>query len=298
MCICLQLIAHPAGMAPSPAATFPETALAPAILFLVLFAIVSLANGVVTVYTRVWFMLIVAGTGFLEAAGYIARISVHHRPGVANVISMQVLLIISPSFLILSNSLVVTNIMKVLQLKKVVIKTGCVSCLFFGFEILCFFMQAGGATISVPKSGNTDSQNAVNAHFGKILLLVGLSIQLALMVLFLAFTAYVNKATDLLVFGKNHKSLHMIYIGLYATTGLLVGRNIFRFVEFIQGFAGNLATHEVYLYIFDAIPILGCVVLFTFLHFGIHRPTANVDSEQEGFKRVEVSTSIIASVPV
>jgi hypothetical protein len=44
--------------------------------------------------------------------------------------------------------------------------------------------------------------------------------------------------------------------------------NIFRVVEFAQGYAGHLATHEVYLYIFDFAPIYACFLFFTFMHYG------------------------------
>lgn len=59
-----------------------------------------------------------------------------------------------------------------------------------------------------------------------------------------------------------------MFVGLYATTLLLHLRDIFRVVEFVQGFDGDLARNENMLYIFDFGPVYACFLLFTFLHPG------------------------------
>ena len=53
---------------------------------------------------------------------------------------------------------------------------------------------------------------------------------------------------------------------LYAASVLIMIRSIFRVVEYLQGFSGYLLSHEVYLYIFDAILMLFVMVILNVFH--------------------------------
>ena len=53
---------------------------------------------------------------------------------------------------------------------------------------------------------------------------------------------------------------------LYFTSGLIMFRSIFRVVEYIQGNAGYLLSHEVFLYIFDAVLMLAVMIMFNWVH--------------------------------
>ncbi|KAF2278443.1 RTA1-domain-containing protein [Westerdykella ornata] len=46
---------------------------------------------------------------------------------------------------------------------------------------------------------------------------------------------------------------------------VIILRCVFRIVEFAQGHAGYLASHEVYMYLFDTLPMLGVQLLFHFV---------------------------------
>jgi hypothetical protein len=43
-------------------------------------------------------------------------------------------------------------------------------------------------------------------------------------------------------------------------------RSIFRVVEYLQGFSGYLLSHEVYLYVFDAVLMFCVMVIFNVVH--------------------------------
>jgi hypothetical protein len=43
-------------------------------------------------------------------------------------------------------------------------------------------------------------------------------------------------------------------------------RSLFRVIEYLQGFSGFLLSHEIYLYVFDAVLMLAVMVLFNVLH--------------------------------
>ena len=54
---------------------------------------------------------------------------------------------------------------------------------------------------------------------------------------------------------------------LVAATFIIL-RCVFRIIEFGQGHTGYLATHEVFLYLFDAVPMLGVQIMFHVIHAG------------------------------
>jgi len=55
---------------------------------------------------------------------------------------------------------------------------------------------------------------------------------------------------------------------LYAASGLILIRSVFRVVEFTGGNNGTLASHEIYLYLFDGVLMLGVLVGFNIVHPG------------------------------
>lgn len=55
-------------------------------------------------------------------------------------------------------------------------------------------------------------------------------------------------------------------IALYCASVLIMIRSVFRVVEYLQGFSGYLLSHEYYLYVFDAVLMLGVMGLFNVVH--------------------------------
>jgi hypothetical protein len=53
---------------------------------------------------------------------------------------------------------------------------------------------------------------------------------------------------------------------LYITSGLIMIRSIFRVIEYLQGNAGYLLSHEVFLYVFDAVLMVAVMVMFNWVH--------------------------------
>lgn len=51
-------------------------------------------------------------------------------------------------------------------------------------------------------------------------------------------------------------------MALQASSGLIIVRSIVRLVEFIQGFDGYIISHEVFIYVFDALPMFLVTVAF------------------------------------
>jgi hypothetical protein len=53
---------------------------------------------------------------------------------------------------------------------------------------------------------------------------------------------------------------------LFAASMLVMIRSVFRVVEYLQGFDGYLLSHEVYLYVFDALLMFIMMALFNWIH--------------------------------
>ncbi|MCJ1340306.1 hypothetical protein MMC09_005600 [Bachmanniomyces sp. S44760] len=53
---------------------------------------------------------------------------------------------------------------------------------------------------------------------------------------------------------------------LYAASTLILVRSVFRVIEYAQGNAGFLLSHEYFLYVFDSVLMLGVVVLLNVVH--------------------------------
>jgi hypothetical protein len=57
---------------------------------------------------------------------------------------------------------------------------------------------------------------------------------------------------------------HMM--ALYVGSMLIMVRSVFRAAEYLQGFNGYLLSHEMYLYVFDALLMFLVMVLFNWIH--------------------------------
>ena len=78
-----------------------------------------------------------------------------------------------------------------------------------------------------------------NATTGKILLIVGLAALVGLIIFFLGTTIFTQRSPQLQA-PTATSTVTIIYLGLYGTTGLLLIRNIFRVVEFSQGWCAPI----------------------------------------------------------
>ena len=105
------------------------------------------------------------------------------------------------------------------------------------------------------------SSKASTAKTGSHIILIGLVIQIVLFGLFITVAVVFHlrfrgapRACSLLW----EKFLWILYIA----SAFVMIRSIVRVAEFIDGFEGTIIRHEVYLYIFDAIPMAAVMVIF------------------------------------
>jgi hypothetical protein len=131
---------------------------------------------------------------------------------------------------------------------------------FSGVELAALGLQGAGAGNSVSDSGPPK-----NAALGVELLIVGLIALVLLIVCYFCTAIYVHIKP---IYGiRRSPSMTRLFSVLYACSSLLLILNIFRLVEFSQGFPGAIARQEGWFYGFDSLLIL---VLNTIFHFGIY----------------------------
>jgi hypothetical protein len=142
----------------------------------------------------------------------------------------------------------------------------CCQCPSFAKTVKWFFTCSDIFCLLLQSTGGAMYANPENAAKARILLLIGLGAQLVFFSAFIILTVCVQFTKR---YGfKGDRSFRPVFICLYATTLLMHLRNSFRVAEFAQGFEGDLEAHDMYLYIFDFMPIYSCFLFFTFMHYG------------------------------
>lgn len=152
-----------------------------------------------------------------------------------------------------------------------IIRPTLVTKVFVCGDVVAFFMQAGG--------GGMMAQPTM-ADLGQKIMLIGLFVQLGFLGLFLClaliFCRRMSKSPKqyaIRQYGKHtwDKLLKMVL----GAAVIIILRCIFRVIEFAQGHTGYLVSHEIYIYIFDAAPMLIVQVMMHFVYaadvFGVWR---------------------------
>jgi hypothetical protein len=109
------------------------------------------------------------------------------------------------------------------------------------------------------------STNPTTAETGSHIVLAGLAIQIVIFGFFVVVALILQRrlhafptrqSQDVSIPWKKH-----LYV-LYVTCAFIMFRSIIRIAEFAEGFEGEILTHEVFLFIFDAIPMAAVMAIF------------------------------------
>ena len=231
--------------------------MAPTIIALVFFTLSFLALLIWTILKRSWYMIVLLVGCVMEIIGYGTRIPLVSQPiGQTGLyICMTSCLIIAPVFYAAIEYLLYGRLVHLVGAQYSFIKPKLIAWVFIISDVLSFFIQVAGA--GVLSSAGSDSDKA---KLGENILLAGLAVNLASFAIFCFQIFYFDYRTRKVpppiagggLFTKGWRQfLYIIYISSF----LVLIRQIYRVIEFAQGFTGYLAVHEVYFYVFDSIPI-------------------------------------------
>lgn len=144
------------------------------------------------------------------------------------------------------------------------IRISWVSKIYILIDIACLVLQVMG-TVTQAYGGADKQDTAINLVVG------GLAFQLVAFVFFMLLASTVHRrlakeGTEISSRPDIRWKKH--FWALYAASLLVLLRNLVRIIEYKQGAGGAIAGSEVYLYVFDAVPMFAVVLLYTILYPG------------------------------
>ncbi|KIW92239.1 uncharacterized protein Z519_07223 [Cladophialophora bantiana CBS 173.52] len=246
-----------------------DPSLAAAVISVILFALASFLHTYQLLRTRTWFFIPFCVGGYFEAIGYIGRaMGSQESPNwsVGAFVLQSVLILVAPALFAATIYMELGRIILLTDgAAHSILNPRWLTKIFVAGDVFSFLMQASGGGIM---AGGTES----SMNTGKNIIIGGLVIQ----VIFFSFFVIVGLAfhlrmhqvpsprvladINIAVAWKKH-----IYT-LYGGSLLILVRSVFRLVEYGQGNAGYLISHEVFLYIFDAVLMFATMVLFAVVH--------------------------------
>ena len=172
------------------------------------------------------------------------------------------LILIAPALFAASIYMILGRLIRVLGAESLsIIPVYWMTKIFVLGDIVSFFMQAGGGGLQA--SGNHD--------IGQKVIIGGLFVQIVMFSIFLVtalvFHYKASKQSTVLMFSSIISWKHYLHV-LYITSILILVWSVFRLVEYLQGHDGYLASHEIFLYMLDALLMFLVMVIFAIWYIG------------------------------
>ena len=285
------------GYQPNPAA---------ALIFCFLFLASAAVLLLLTCRTRTWFVLIGVVTAIAEAGGFGLRFYVaqHTDISIGPYVGSTLLILVSPNGLAALNYSALARMIRVFLTAQPPSQAGTawripyftdsagrmlpsrIARTFICSDVLCIALQFAGSIMA----GDADPQQVSTGHR---LIVAGFSLQfiffglysLLILRLYSVHRSLQREGAKLELVDRSvyHTArLSRAFLCIAVTIGLITCRNVYRMVE-----AENsaVASREVFTYLFDALLILACFAVFSYLHFGFFLPRCAPLSREEAALR-------------
>ncbi|CAN9307963.1 RTA1-like protein [Alternaria alternata] len=264
---------------------------------MVIFLILLLIHFVKLSKTKTWFAVPLVIGAVFESLGYAARAYGHSHPSSKNAYIVQTMLILLAPILFAATIYMFMGrlVLASGHTKASIIRPTWLTKIFLGGDILCFLVQAAGASFLVKTDASQSTKN-----LGKYIILAGLVIQLIVFGFFLVVAAIFHlragKAERLEIGTVKMFNWQKYMVTLYIVSGLVTVRNIFRVAEYVTGDQGYLLTHEWPIYIFDALLMAAALASCTSWYVGdIVQKAFNGDEEDSGVTAIAMFALNIAT---
>ena len=199
----------------------------------------------------------------VESIAYMCRTISYSspRPFIPYIIS-SVLTLVTRAFFAATTYTILGRIMHLLHAEHhSLIPVNRLNKLFVCLEIMSFQVQSAGAGIQAAKDD-------ILRRAGEIVIVAVLVLQIIISCLFLGVTLVFHRRTlkqpTHVSLGSLQWELHLG--GLYGASILLLVRDIIRAVEYIQGCGGYIHKHGYFLYVFDAAPMFGVMLVMAVIY--------------------------------
>lgn len=240
--------------------------LAPCILFIVLFGIVTVVHLGQVCYHRQWWLIILPLGTLAELGGYIPRIisrdDTHRRdPYVAT----MTLLIVTPCLFAAVHFTVLGRIGTLFPRRYSLLPPVMIMPVFVAIDVISLCVQAGGAAAA----GSSDSE--AGAQSGAHVAVAGVAVQLLGYLIFMSIfiTFWFRTARNP---PEGYAHFRPLMIATLLSSWLIILRSIYRVAELASGWTGTVATKEWALYVFDATFVFVAVLILNIVHPGRYLP--------------------------
>ncbi|RAH76588.1 RTA1-domain-containing protein [Aspergillus japonicus CBS 114.51] len=223
-----------------------------AIAATVCFGLLTISHAIHYCAQRTWFFTPFIIGGIFETTGYTGRIiNSTQTPNwtTAPYIMQSLLLLVAPSLFAASIYMILARIIRLTDGDtRSVLPAHWITRVFVVGDVLAFLAQAGGGGLLAKSNSSTTTKTA------NWIVITGLAIQIVFFAAFILVSAIFHRRM------RSHptrraRRTRVPWSGflwvLYLTNALILGRSVFRVVEFAMGRDGVLQRREVWLYVFD-----------------------------------------------
>ncbi|KAJ4258838.1 hypothetical protein NW762_007925 [Fusarium torreyae] len=141
-------------------------------------------------------------------------------------------------------------------------------------DVLSFFIQSGGGGIL------SSAKKQKTVDLGQYVIIAGLGVQILFFGFFIIVTCIFHYRISARPTAKSMSTpvpWKMYLFILYAASGLIMIRSVFRVAEYVTGADGVLQAHEFYIYIFD-----GALMIITVSLFNVFHPSRIINRKVKG----------------
>ncbi|KAK7416629.1 hypothetical protein QQX98_005100 [Neonectria punicea] len=248
-----------------------EPSLGAAVVFTIIFVVTTILHTFQMIKTKTWYLIAFVLGGACEILGFIGRaIGANEEAGCWTLppyILQSTFILIGPALMAASIYMVLARIIVLTDGQQyALIKRRFLTKIFVAGDVLALILQAqGGGLMSMAGPDNNFME------MGEIIIIVGLFIQLACFGTFVVVSAVFHRRMNR---APTPKALQTEirwrdYLRtLYVASGLIWVRSLFRVIEYLEGNDGYLISHEVYIYVFDALLIATTMLWMNWYHPG------------------------------
>ncbi|CAN9404379.1 unnamed protein product [Alternaria sp. RS040] len=240
---------------------------AAAAIFIFCFAVLLVIHVFRFLKTRTKFCIPYMVGAILEIIGYGARAVGKSKPNATLPYVIQALfLLLAPILFAASVYMFLSRIVHGAGgVANSIVRPKWLTRIFVGGDVLCFLAQAVGGAILA----GSDSKKG--SDLGKAVILTGLCLQMVIFGFFVVVAAVWHKRMN----QENDEKLGAISLDwrkyltmLYAVSGIITVRNLFRVIEYAMGEDGYLLANEWPIYVFDATLMVVVLIIGSYWYVG------------------------------
>ncbi|KAJ3497952.1 hypothetical protein NLG97_g1497 [Lecanicillium saksenae] len=229
-------------------------------IFIVLFALATAYHTFLLFKNRHWFCLPFVIGGFFETIGYVGRFLAYDKTGELIPYMLQsIFLLLAPILFAASLYMTLGRVIRAVDGEEYsIVRSKWITAIFVTGDVVSFMIQGGGAGMLVK------ADSASSHDLGQNIIIGGLIFQILIFGIFcvVSLSFHLRFARNGLVNCYLDVPWAAILKMLYATSGLVMVRNVFRVVEYATGQDGYLLTNEWCVYVFDGLLMFLAMIFF------------------------------------